>query len=72
MEFLKSIIDLTYACGGKIIPITWTCSGDKEPFRFFTENGDLVIVYDKYTIAPGSMGNPAFTIPKSVYEPLLK
>ena len=25
-----------YACGGKIIPITWTCSGDKEPFRFFT------------------------------------
>ena len=29
-----------YACGGKIIPITWTCSGDKEPFRFFTENGD--------------------------------
>ena len=42
-----------------------------QPF-FFTENGDLVIVYDKYTIAPGSMGNPAFTIPKSVYEPLLK
>ncbi|MBQ2651578.1 MAG: DUF3298 domain-containing protein [Clostridia bacterium] len=47
-----------------------TLSAD-QPF-FFTENGDLVIVYDKYTIAPGSMGNPAFTIPKSVYEPLLK
>lgn len=29
-----------YACNGKIIPITWTCGGDKEPFRFFTENGD--------------------------------
>lgn len=29
-----------YACGGKIIPITWTCSGDKEPFRFFTEDGE--------------------------------
>ena len=29
-----------YACGGKIIPITWTCSGDKEPFRFFTESGE--------------------------------
>ena len=28
-----------YACGGKIIPITWTCAGDKEPFRFFTEDG---------------------------------
>lgn len=29
-----------YACGGKIIPMTWTCSGDKEPFRFFTEDGE--------------------------------
>lgn len=28
-----------YACGGKIIPITWSCSGDQEPFRFFTEDG---------------------------------
>ena len=31
-----------YACGGKIIPITWTCAGDKEPFRFFTESGEPV------------------------------
>ena len=29
-----------FACNGKIIPITWTCSGDKEPFRFFTESGE--------------------------------
>ena len=29
-----------FACNGKIIPITWTCSGDKEPFRFFTEGGE--------------------------------
>ena len=29
-----------YACNGKIIPITWTCDGEKEPFRFFTESGD--------------------------------
>lgn len=29
-----------FACGGKIIPITWTCAGDKEPFRFFLENGE--------------------------------
>ena len=29
-----------YACGGKIIPMTWTCAGDKEPFRFFTESGE--------------------------------
>ena len=29
-----------YACGGKIIPMTWTCAGDTEPFRFFTEDGE--------------------------------
>ena len=29
-----------FACGGKLIPITWTCDGDKEPFRFFTESGE--------------------------------
>lgn len=28
-----------FACGGKLIPITWTCDGDNEPFRFFTEDG---------------------------------
>ena len=29
-----------FACGGRIIPITWACAGDKEPFRFFTESGE--------------------------------
>ena len=29
-----------YACNGRIIPITWTCSGDNEPFRFFTTGGE--------------------------------
>lgn len=28
-----------FACGGKIIPMTWTCDGEEEPFRFFTEDG---------------------------------
>lgn len=28
-----------YANGGKIIPITWTCDGDTEPFRFMTADG---------------------------------
>ena len=31
-----------FACGGKLIPITWSCAGDKEPFRFFTESGELL------------------------------
>lgn len=29
-----------YACGGKIIPIFWTCDGEDQPFRFFTMEGD--------------------------------
>ena len=28
-----------YACGGKIIPITWQCDGEQSPFRFFTADG---------------------------------
>ncbi len=28
-----------YACGGRIIPITWTCEDEKSPFRFFTADG---------------------------------
>ena len=28
-----------YANGGKIIPINWTCAGDKEPFVFTTQDG---------------------------------
>ena len=28
-----------YANGGKLIPINWTCAGEREPFFFFTEDG---------------------------------
>lgn len=29
-----------YACGGKIIPMQWTCEGDEEPFRYWTMDGE--------------------------------
>ena len=44
---------------------------DNQPF-YFTEDGTLVIVYDKYTVAPGSMGNPTFEISKTFYQQYLK
>ena len=28
-----------YACGGKLIPITWTCASDKSPMEFFHADG---------------------------------
>lgn len=33
---------------------------------YWAENGDLVIVFDKYEVSPGYMGTPEFAISKSV------
>ncbi len=33
-----------YANGGKIVPITWTCNGEQEPFRFFNEDGSELLM----------------------------
>lgn len=39
---------------------------------YWNENGDLVIVFDKYEVAPGSMGTPEFAIDKAVIKDILK
>lgn len=44
---------------------------DRQNF-YKNRNGDLVIVFDKYEVAPGSMGNPEFVIPKEVYNSFLQ
>lgn len=31
-----------FACGGKIVPITWECDGESEPFRFRTQDGEVL------------------------------
>lgn len=38
---------------------------------YFGENGDLVIVFDKYEVAPGYMGTPEFAIGKDVIKDIL-
>ncbi len=48
----------------------WEIS-DKQNF-YFNENGELVIPFDKYEVAPGSMGNPEFTISKGTLNCILK
>lgn len=48
-----------------------TVLSEDQPF-YFTEEGTLTIVYDKYTVAPGSMGNPIFEIPEAFYTKYLK
>lgn len=39
---------------------------------YWDKNGNLVIVYDKYEIAPGYMGTPEFTVDKKLIEDFLK
>ena len=43
-----------YACGGKIIPIFWTCEGEDQPFRFFHED-DLTRAIRQLNDAAASM-----------------
>lgn len=45
---------------------------DPEQNFYWNESGDLVLVFDEYSVAPGSMGMPEFVIPAAVYETLLK
>lgn len=39
---------------------------------YFSDNGNIVIVFDKYEVGPGSTGTPEFEISKKIYEKYLK
>ena len=39
---------------------------------YWNENGDLVIIFDKYEVGPGSMGTPEFVIGRDVIKDILK
>ena len=39
---------------------------------YFNEKNELVIAFDEYEVAPGSMGAPEFVIPQEVTAALLK
>lgn len=39
---------------------------------YWNDNGDLVIIFDKYEVGPGSMGTPEFVIDKGVISDILK
>ncbi|MCH1968737.1 RsiV family protein [Romboutsia hominis] len=44
---------------------------DKNQDFYINKNGELVICFDKYDVAPGYMGLVEFTIPNNVIKPLL-
>lgn len=39
---------------------------------YWNEDGDLVLVFDEYTIAAGVVGTPEFVIPRDVYASLVR
>ncbi len=39
---------------------------------YWNDNGDLVIIFDKYEVGPGVMGTPEFAIDKDVIRDILK
>lgn len=45
---------------------------DEKHNFYWNENGDIVIVFDKYEVAPGFMGTPEFTVSKNLIKNMLK
>lgn len=45
---------------------------DEDHNFYWNENGDLVIPFDKYEVAPGSMGTPEFTIPIDILKEYIR
>lgn len=39
---------------------------------YFDQDGNLVLAFDEYSVAPGSMGAVEFTVKRTVYQDLLK
>lgn len=51
----------------------WDFTSIKEDQNFyFAPDGNIVIAFNKYDVAPGAMGCPEFKIPRQVYEEYLK
>ena len=62
--------------------ITYWLDNEKEEWSFlnisdntnfnFSKNGNIIIIFDKYEVGPGSVGAPEFEIPKNLYEQYLR
>ena len=50
---------------------TFRAIDDNQNF-YFSKDGNIIIVFDKYEVGPGSTGTPEFEIDKQVYEKYLK
>ena len=51
--------------------LNWKGLNEDQNF-YFDENGNIVIVFDEYEVAPGYMGAQEFTVERDVFEKMLK
>ena len=45
---------------------------DADQNFYFNEQGELVLAFDEYEVAPGYMGNVEFVIPEKIVEDIYK
>lgn len=63
--------DLTYWTEDSVIGKDLHSVSPEHNF-YWDKDGDLVIPFDKYEVAPGYMGTPEFTIPKELLRDVIK
>lgn len=64
--------NLIYFLDSEITPEEDFVQIQPEQNFYFNENGDIVIAFDEYEVAPGYMGSPEFVIPSDILEPVRK
>ena len=70
-EQMTSDKSIRYWLGDSIIGEDFV-SVNSDRNYYWNNDGDLVIVFDKYEVGPGSMGAPEFTIGKNLLKSILK
>ncbi len=70
-EEMEKDSNVIYWLDDSIIGQDFVSISDDHNF-YWNENGGLVIPFDKYEVAPGSMGTPEFTIDKKIVADIVK
>lgn len=71
-EQMASDDEKVYFIDSVDVPVTDFEAIKKDQNFYFNDNGEIVISFDEYEVAPGYMGIVQFTIPREVTDGLLK
>ncbi len=70
-EQMARDVNISYWINGNGVGEEFTTVDAQQNF-YFNESGDIVIVFDKYEVAPGSAGSPEFVISRDLLKDVLK